>query len=52
MFDILPKRRNRLILWAARDVFKYLYLRFLDEPLAPEEVMSSIRTGQEAQLGV
>jgi hypothetical protein len=35
-----------------RDVFKYLYLRLLDEPLAPEEAMASIRTGQEVQLGV
>lgn len=35
-----------------RDVFKYLYLRLLDEPLTPEEAMGSIRTGQEVQLGV
>jgi predicted PurR-regulated permease PerM len=35
-----------------RDVFKYLYLRFLDEPLAPEEAMASIRSDQEVQLGV
>jgi predicted PurR-regulated permease PerM len=35
-----------------RDVFKYLYLRLLDEPLAPEEAMASIRAGQEVQLGV
>jgi predicted PurR-regulated permease PerM len=35
-----------------RDVFKYLYLRFLDEPLAPEEAMTSIRAGQDVQLGV
>jgi predicted PurR-regulated permease PerM len=35
-----------------RDIFKYLYLRFLDEPLDPEGAMSSIRTGQEVQLGV
>ena len=35
-----------------RDIFKYLYLRLLDEPLAPEEAMTSIRTGQEVQLGV
>jgi predicted PurR-regulated permease PerM len=35
-----------------RDVFKYLYLRFLDEPLAPEEAMANIRAGQEVQLGV
>ena len=37
---------------AIRDVFKYLYLRFLDEPLAPEEAMTNIRSGQEVQLGV
>ncbi len=35
-----------------RDVFKYLYLRFQDEPLAPEEAMTNIRAGQEVQLGV
>jgi predicted PurR-regulated permease PerM len=35
-----------------RDVFKYLYLRFQDEPLAPEDALASIRTGQEVQLGV
>ncbi len=35
-----------------RDVFKYLYLRLLDEPLAPEEAMTSIRTGKEVQLDV
>jgi hypothetical protein len=35
-----------------RDVFKYLYLRFLDEPLSPEEALTSIRSGQEVQLGV
>lgn len=35
-----------------RDTFKYLYLRALDEPLAPEEAMTSIRSGQEVQLGV
>ncbi len=35
-----------------RDLFKYLYLRFLDEPLDPEEAMTSVRTGQEVQLGV
>jgi hypothetical protein len=33
-------------------VFKYLYLRFLDEPLSPDEAMSSIRSGQEVQLDV
>jgi predicted PurR-regulated permease PerM len=35
-----------------RDLFKYLYLRFLDEPLDPEEAMTNVRTGQEVQLGV
>jgi predicted PurR-regulated permease PerM len=35
-----------------RDVFKYLYLRFLDEPLAPEEAMTNIRSGQDVQLGM
>jgi predicted PurR-regulated permease PerM len=35
-----------------RDVFKYLYLRFLDEPLGPDEAMTNVRTGQEVQLGV
>jgi predicted PurR-regulated permease PerM len=35
-----------------RDVFKYLYLRFLDEPLSPEEALTSLRSGQEVQLGV
>ena len=33
-----------------RDIFKYLYLRFKDEPLAPEKAMTSIRSGQEVQL--
>jgi predicted PurR-regulated permease PerM len=35
-----------------RDVFKYLYLRFMDEPLAPEEAMATIRSREEVQLGV
>jgi predicted PurR-regulated permease PerM len=35
-----------------RDIFKYLYLRFKDEPLAPEKAMTSIRSGQEVQLDV
>jgi predicted PurR-regulated permease PerM len=35
-----------------RDVFKYLYLRFLDEPLVPQEAMARIRSGQEVQLGM
>jgi predicted PurR-regulated permease PerM len=33
-----------------QDVFKYLYLRFLDEPLVPQEAMARIRSGQEVQL--
>jgi predicted PurR-regulated permease PerM len=37
---------------AIRDIFKYLYLRFLDEPLAPERAMSAIRSGEDVQLGV
>lgn len=35
-----------------RDVFKYLYLRLLDEPLSPEKAMASVRTGQQVQMGV
>ena len=35
-----------------RDLFKYLYLRLMDEPLVPEEAMKHIRSGQELQLGV
>jgi predicted PurR-regulated permease PerM len=35
-----------------RDVFKYLYLRFQDEPFAPEQAMTTIRSGEEVQLGV
>jgi predicted PurR-regulated permease PerM len=35
-----------------RDLFKYLYLRFLDQPLDPEEAMANVRTGEEVQLGV
>jgi predicted PurR-regulated permease PerM len=35
-----------------RDVFKYLYLRFQDEPFAPEQAMTAIRSGEEVQLGV
>jgi len=37
---------------ALRDTFKYLYLRFLDEPLSPLEAMSNIRSGREVQLEV
>jgi predicted PurR-regulated permease PerM len=35
-----------------RDVFKYLYLRLLDVPLAPDEAIAEIRSGKEVQLGV
>jgi predicted PurR-regulated permease PerM len=35
-----------------RDMFKYLYLRFQDEPLAAEEAMASIREHKEVHLGV
>jgi predicted PurR-regulated permease PerM len=35
-----------------RDVFKYLYLRLLDDPLSPEEAMTNIRAGAEVQLSV
>ena len=35
---------------ALRDTFKYLYLRFLDEPLSPLEAMSNIRSGRNVQL--
>jgi predicted PurR-regulated permease PerM len=35
-----------------RDLFKYLYLRLMDEPLAPEEALLNIRSGQDVQLGV
>lgn len=35
-----------------RDMFKYLYLRMQDEPLAPEEAMARIRSGQEVPLRV
>ncbi len=37
---------------ALRDAFKYLYLRFLDEPLSPLEAMSNIRSGRNVQLDV
>jgi predicted PurR-regulated permease PerM len=33
-----------------RDVFKYLYLRLLDEPLSPIEAVSRIRAHQRVQL--
>ena len=35
-----------------RDVFKYLYLRLMDEPLAPDKAMASVRSRQEVQMGV
>jgi predicted PurR-regulated permease PerM len=35
-----------------RDLFKYLYLRLLDNPLAPDEAIAVIRSGKEVQLGV
>jgi predicted PurR-regulated permease PerM len=35
-----------------RDVFKYLYLRLLDDPLAPDEAIADIRSGKEVQLGM
>jgi predicted PurR-regulated permease PerM len=35
-----------------RDVFKYVYLRLLDEPLSPEEAMTDIRARAEVQLSV
>jgi predicted PurR-regulated permease PerM len=35
-----------------RDIFKYLYLRLLDNPLAPDEAIANIRSGKEVQLGV
>ncbi len=35
-----------------RDVFKYLYLRLLDEPLEPKAAMAEIRSGKEVQLDV
>jgi predicted PurR-regulated permease PerM len=35
-----------------RDIFKYLYLRFKDEPLAPEKAMTSVRSGLEVPLDV
>jgi predicted PurR-regulated permease PerM len=35
-----------------RDVFKYLYLRLMDEPLSPEKAMASVRSRQEVPMGV
>ena len=33
-----------------RDVFLYLYLRLLDEPLSPEQAMARIRADEEVEL--
>jgi predicted PurR-regulated permease PerM len=33
-----------------RDVFLYLYLRLLDEPLSPEEAVVRMRSDQEVQM--
>jgi predicted PurR-regulated permease PerM len=35
-----------------RDIFKYAYLRLLDDPVAPEEAMAHVRSGQEIGLGI
>jgi predicted PurR-regulated permease PerM len=35
-----------------RDLFRYSYLRLLDEPLAPEAAVAQVRSGQELQLGL
>jgi predicted PurR-regulated permease PerM len=35
-----------------RDIFKYLYLRFQDEPVPAEEALGTIREHEEVQLGV
>jgi len=35
-----------------RDVFKYSYLRLLDEPLTPEQAVAQVRSGQQVQLSV
>ncbi|MFN2291852.1 MAG: AI-2E family transporter [Anaerolineae bacterium] len=35
-----------------RDMFKYAYLRLLDEPLAPEEAMTTVRSGESIRLGI
>jgi hypothetical protein len=37
---------------AIRDLFKYFYLRFQDEPVPPEEAMTLIRSGGDIQLSV
>jgi len=33
-----------------RDVFLYLYLRLLDEPLTPDEAVARMRSDQEVQM--
>jgi hypothetical protein len=33
-----------------RDVFLYLYLRLLDEPLSPDEAVARMRSDQEVQM--
>jgi len=33
-------------------MFKYAYLRLLDEPLAPEEAMTTVRSGESIRLGI
>jgi predicted PurR-regulated permease PerM len=35
-----------------RDIFKYAYLRLLDEPVEPEEAMARVRSGQDIRLGI
>jgi predicted PurR-regulated permease PerM len=35
-----------------RDLFKYTYLRLLDEPLTPEGAVARVRSGQEVRLSV
>jgi predicted PurR-regulated permease PerM len=35
-----------------RDLFKYAYLRLLDEPLAPEEALATVRSGERIRLGI
>jgi len=35
-----------------RDLFRYLYLRLLDEPLAPEAAVARVRSGQELHLDI
>ncbi|MCL7453185.1 MAG: AI-2E family transporter [Anaerolineae bacterium] len=35
-----------------RDIFKYAYLRLLDDPVEPEEAMSRVRSGQDIRLSV